>query len=345
MYLTALLILLVFISLIWARRKNYVGLRNFNKENTLPLRGLLALLIVAHHLGQRTPDLLPSKFTIGIGSFIVAVFFLMSGYGLCVSYRAKRETYVKGFLSKRLGKLLPVFLVLTIGMVLWSYFQDHIGFMDQLKDLIFSGLTPLPHSWFIFAIFYVYVAFYLCALTGKSPKTVGLLFVVTTTIYIIVLSKLPHYWWITIPSVNVGYFLALYERSITFDLCKRRVLSYSVVLTGLFILECMVNKFYGTRSGTLSEIVLRIVQALSVYIVMRTFGIVKWKWLCAAGVFSLELYLIHGIPLKIGQGIDLSGYTLWLFTYALSVPCALMINKLFDIHLSKDDRKIPQRRI
>lgn len=332
MYVTALLMLLLAISPLLSEKKKCKGLYSFDKVTTLPLRGLLAILILSHHLGQRTNIYLISQFTSGIGCHIVAVFFFISGYGLCVSYLSKGKNYMNGFLQKRLGKLLPKFLILTGGMVLLYHYFSSMDIGSQILKIA-SGWTPLPHSWFIYAIIYVYIAFYLCALISKSPKQTGILFTLANLAYIWITSKVlyfPSYWYMTILSVSLGYFVALYEKKVT-EMLSHKFLCCTILAALSFVSFCAMSK---NRVEFLSSPIMEIwilSQAISVYVIIRSLGFSQWKWLCQTGTFSLELYLIHGIPLMIGQYLGLNNWTLWLFTYALSIPSAILLNKAYDL--------------
>lgn len=70
-----------------------ISLYDFNKERTLPLRGVLAIGIIFHHMSQRFNFVITLGDTIVnpmaifeyVGSPIVSGFFFMSGYGLCKS--------------------------------------------------------------------------------------------------------------------------------------------------------------------------------------------------------------------------------------------------------------------
>ncbi|MCH5345508.1 MAG: acyltransferase [Muribaculaceae bacterium] len=330
MYVTSIILLFLIISLVVSKRKDYKGLYSFDKTTTLPLRGVLALLIVSHHLGQRT-DIFPlSNFTSGIGAPIVSIFFFISGYGLCLSYISKGENYFNGFLRKRLGKLLPKFIILTVGMMLIYHFSDfYTKPIDiQTKCLIFEGKTPLPNSWFIYAIVYIYISYFICSLAVRSPFKLGMLFTLSTILYIFVLAvvlQYQKYWYNTILCVNFGYFTAYYEKSISRFIEKNRLPSYALVIIALissYELCGLSRAFYPVWMA---------VQAFSVYIIIRTLKFFHWKWLCQLGVYSLEIYLVHGIPLQLGQYIGLSNWTLWFFTYALSIVFAIFINYTFDL--------------
>lgn len=88
---------------------------DFSVEATLPLRGLLAVGIVLHHISQRVGQAVPDVWGLSqfefLGAPIVAVFFFLSGYGLMKSLRVKGTSYLDGFLRKRMTKvLLPLLL-------------------------------------------------------------------------------------------------------------------------------------------------------------------------------------------------------------------------------------------
>lgn len=329
MYVTALLMLLLFAGAIATHKTKSDNLIPFDQKATMPLRGLLALLIVAHHLGQRTGIPVVSDFTRYIGMQIVAVFFFLSGYGLCVSYSAKRQAYMHGFLRKRFSKLLPPFVLLTAAMALALHFCGLTDLSTQLHELATKGVTPLPYSWFIYTIIYVYVAFYVCASSGASPKAVGATFLITMVLYVFVtahLLRFPDYWWQTALAVNLGYFVALYEQKLTDIISRHRLLSYMGTTAMLFISFCVVCKVYVFNSVWLTTWIL--MQALSVYLIIRALGFMQWKWLCFLGAFSLDLYLVHGIPLKLGLYAGLNDYALWAFTYLAAIPAAYALHRL-----------------
>lgn len=340
MHITVILMVLLLISLIISGKKNYKGLSSFDRATTLPLRGLLALLIISHHLGQHT-DIYPiSQFTAGIGLQIVAVFFFISGYGLCVSYLSKGRSYLDGFLQKRMGKLLPEFIVLTLGMVLAYHFFSSLDIATQAIKIACGGWTPLPHSWFIYAIIYVYIAFYLCCLIFESPKYIGVLFTVAIIFYIVLMAvvfKFPAYWFLTIITVSLGYFVALYEKRFD-NLLNHRFAAYPALAVLLLISYCAMAKIrIEFITVGLIEIWI-IVQTISVYIIVRTLGFMQWKWLCGIGAFSLELYLIHGLPLMSGRRLGLDNWTLWFFTSALSIPSAILLNRVYDLLFRRQRR-------
>lgn len=321
--------LLLLVSLFISERKDYRGLNSFDVATTLPLRGLLALLIVSHHLGQNSEIYPLSDFMAGIGAPIVAVFFFISGYGLSISYKAKGAAYLDNFLKKRLGKLLPKFVVLTVVMMIIYHFFSDNSLEIQLIKFIKQGWTPLPNSWFIYAIVYVYISFYICSLCVKDSCRLGISFTVASVLYIWLTCNILHfqdYWYITIICVNLGYFVAYYEEKITVIVENYKMVCYTSLCAVLPVSFIMAR----LKGGLFTEVWMMSIP-LSVYIVVRTLGFFHWKWLQKIGIFSLELYLIHGIPLGIGQHLGLENWSLWLFTYVLTIPSAFALNRVFDV--------------
>lgn len=329
MYITIFLLFCLLLCSIISQRKDYQGLFSFDKIITLPLRGVLALLIIAHHIGQKTDFYILSNFTSELGPEVVSVFFFITGYGLSFSYISKGNIYFNGFLHNRLGKLLPKFIILTLCMMLLYYYHNGSDFPQQINNLVLKGITPLPHSWFIYAIIYVYVSFYICGQFVKNTINLGVLFTLFILMYIIIVAKILHYpsfWFITIICVNIGFFTATFEKSITKIIEKNKILSYSSVIFLLIGSYILVKSFGGILIPVLTSI-----QAFSVYLIIRTIKFFQWNWLRQLGILSLEIYLVHGIPLKVGEYLGLSSGLLWLFTYLSSILCAIILNRIFGI--------------
>lgn len=326
MYITALIIFLALVGMVYIKTRNPVLPAKFTISNTSPLRGLLALMIVSHHLGQRTEIPYVSDFCTGIGAVVVAIFFFISGYGLSFSFQSKGQNYLEGFLTKRLSKLLPTFLLLTASMMVFLLVYTKLTLREQIEGLLLRGWTPLPFSWFMYMIICAYIVFYFCATVGKSPKLTGILFLIVNMAIVTFLRytlKFPSYWWFTFLSINLGYFVALYERSFQslFQNKAQKTLIFLIVaLTGSF---CVMCKFYNVVLETIWYLTI----AAAVYGLVSLFGMKKSRILLFASTISMELYLVHGIPLSIGQSLGLNDYFLWLFTYATAVPLAYWLNR------------------
>ena len=143
----ALLILLVISCLlVFIKKKSYAI---FDQKHTLPLRGILAILVVLGHLDTVVAGQTKILFLLHMATPAVAVFFFMSGYGLMQSYSKKGDNYLYRFITKSSIKLLiPLFLttllyqsVLLIG--------GRFSLNGIVNDFITGVEMPLVYSWYV----------------------------------------------------------------------------------------------------------------------------------------------------------------------------------------------------
>lgn len=88
----------------------------FTKEWSFMSKGILAILIVLHHIATHLRVWYPEDSSWAISLFrqlipispiLVGIFFFISGYGVMVSYQKTQGDYLKTFIRKRLGKICP----------------------------------------------------------------------------------------------------------------------------------------------------------------------------------------------------------------------------------------------
>lgn len=77
------------------------------------LRGILSIVIVLHHLGQKNMGVVLLPVFAKIGYLATSVFFFLSGYGLMTQYM-HRENYSRCFLRKRIGAVLVPYVLATL---------------------------------------------------------------------------------------------------------------------------------------------------------------------------------------------------------------------------------------
>ena len=81
-----------------------------DKYNSNKIKGLLALLIIIHHLSIYIKDTILLKVFTIVGVIAVSAFFFYSGYGLMTSY-LKKENYLKDFWNKRIMKIVIPYII------------------------------------------------------------------------------------------------------------------------------------------------------------------------------------------------------------------------------------------
>lgn len=310
-------------------------LHDFDVSNTLPLRGVLAVIIVCHHLGLIYPNDPIGAFT-KFGAPTVAVFFFISGYGLTVSLIKRGEKYLDGFLWHRLSKILPVFLTLTIAYALYLCFGRGMSVGKIVHDCT-KGSFPLPDSWFIYAIIYLYVVFYAACRASRSWKwriilTTGLTLM---AMGLIVLAGWGRHWWLSLPAFVEGMIVAAYEKRFRDLLCRNTgaiLLPTAAVMIGAFT-AYMNGKYHIRVANFIYSNQLPILVIAAVY----AFGSIRNNALNYLGKISLEIYLVQGIVHVSLSSLWLPWYFLVVLTFLITIPCAHVC------HMAAERINIPLR--
>ena len=124
----------------------------------MPIKALLALMIVAHHISYYS-DSEAIQLFYHLGAPIVSVFLFISGYGLVISYRKDGRHYLDTFFKRRiLAIFVPFALTVLVHMLLdFDAYSDVVGLLANMSH----GVLPLSNTWYVFAILYFYLIFWL----------------------------------------------------------------------------------------------------------------------------------------------------------------------------------------
>jgi peptidoglycan/LPS O-acetylase OafA/YrhL len=321
--LVILLTLLTWIPL--HRGKGMMHLYAFDRDTTLPLRGLLSLLIIGHHVSLRYPDASIGVLT-SYGNPLVAIFFFCSGYGLLVSYRRKGAAYLSDFFRHRFSRLLPVFLLLTLGCAAVQCLTESLSPLEVLRRLVLRGTTPLPNSWFIYTLLYLYVVFYVACKTTRTTRSCLLVAALLTAVAIGVKAKAGYgcWHWCTMPSFLLGMGVAAEEERIRRLLCRRPTLLLLPLVVamlaalGAVYLSGDVEVSHHRLSTTLYANAIPLLLLCYVYL----WGFPSHRLGRYLGRTSLEIYLLHGIFLAALDAYALSWEVKALITFGLTLPAA-----------------------
>lgn len=293
------LLLITILAAFTLRKDKTLKLKDFNVQRVLPLRAILALLVILHHLAQQiaSPHLKVIESFCAWGSIVVGVFFFVTGYGLMVSYLKKGENYLHNFIPNRLKKLLPAFLLATFAwLIAKSLYKGENAFLSFSE--LAEGTTPLPTSWFVYAILLFYLFFYITTkMTGKPFRIILSLWCLST-LYILTLHFLQWsgWWYNSIYALNIGVTYAYYETDI------KRYLSIhpTAIVEGLIIIIFIIGALFGfdkfihfnlrPYSFLLANNLVPLFVVLSIYIL----GIWQNKVLEFLGRISYEIYLVQG---------------------------------------------------
>lgn len=195
-----------------------------SKTKSKNILGIFSILIMMHHLGQRTSAFwLPDDIRrpglevfVPIGYLLVAFFFFCSGYGLIKSLQTK-EDYMKGFLVKRLNRILLVFVITEI---IYLVFRTLYAVLE---------LPANPYSWFVYAIVVLYVGFFfIYRRKNKFSLILMTIWVIGYSVICYLLVK--GNWWINAtPAFLVGIYMAEHERTGEEKICRSMIMNPEII--------------------------------------------------------------------------------------------------------------------
>ena len=278
--------------------------------NILPLRGIMAVLIILHHFSEKIVGGRFFPLLQHAGYLIVAIFFFLSGYGLMFSYNIRGKEYLKDFLKNRVLYLVIVYLLVT---ALYAVYHIIIG------DFRFS-LTIAENSWYIWIqiILYIFFWFSFKFFGGKSKKTaICSIFVLQVLLTILLIfAGFADIWYISNFAFIFGIFISFNKTKIDF-IIKKYYLVFafsSFVLFAVFSILPTVIGFY-TIFRMLSTVSFCLVFMSIIYVIRITS-----KFWSSIGKFSLEIYLLHGFVYMFLHRF-ISNDVLWIIvTLVITIP-------------------------
>lgn len=324
---------------LWGAKRCKKG--EFNEEfmsitQTKYLQGFFAIIIMFHHIGQKTcaPWLNPVYIVHGldlfvpIGYYCVGIFLLCSGFGLYKSYMQK-ENYLDGFVRRR---ILPVILAFYSTGLIFLIVRALMGQkmkVDQILCYIIGVPQPNPNTWFVIALPIFYFAFYFAFKYIKNKDAALAVTCVAVFVYTFIGTTINHndwfmcgeWWYNSVHFFSLGLIFARFEEKIVAHVKKY----YKLYLPLTFIL---IFVLYG-----LSTVCTGVFSYYGQYGFRPHSQVVWYRWIClfsqmlasCAFVFfmfiltmkitignkvlkfmggvTLEFYLIHGLY------VDLFGYS------------------------------------
>ena len=295
---------------------------HFSREWTYRLKGVLAIIIVLHHLSQYC-------YIEGIagvflrqfcpwGIYVVGIFFFVSGYGLMTQYKLKRDEYVRHFLSKRFGKLFPAFILFLIIRKILNYFQvTNYSLWEELETFILTGNGFC--MWFIPALFLFYLLFYFSIRYIKNSSISVWVFTVVTIIFSIILKLygFGEWWYVSNLCMPIGVLYSFYEE-------KFKLVYDDKGTWILFGFACVLIPLLLVNGIGLTNLLMRtlLVSMLPILLVWCTYNIQLKQRSFYISDISYELLFAHGLCINQLRYFGFSD--LWIVL--LTIPIAVLIS-------------------
>lgn len=313
-----------------------------DKDDTYKIKGILILGVILHHMTSytNTPVLYNQIFS-DIGYCLVAVFFMLSGYGMTCSINKKgKESYLKHFIQNKVLKwFLPYMVIVAIYFVIYIFVLQLDA--DGIKRLILiQGNCITPFSWYLYSLIIFYLIFWISYKITDGIKA-EVLITLGTMLYIVVCVKLYllSYWYVSSFCFVLGVIWANHEGTINRYLKKTRWTL--LALTVLAITLGYVRNTYITNGHLMDVIKMMIAILFTMVVVLITFRInLPGKYLKKIGELSFEIYMLHGAVIYILKALEINNYILFTLlsitgAIIISIPMNKLDKKLFSITSTK----------
>lgn len=311
---------------------DYLGVKS-----TTGLKGFLALGIVFHHLSQWvTTGTEFSNFGY-MGTYIVSVFFFLSGYGLYVQ-NERKGSYLDNFLVKRLSKILIPFIIISSIYLIYRSINGQVLSSSFFIDLFKKGSTVIYNGWFVDIIILMYIFFYISFRVFSNKTTAILVNTLFIIFYIVLVIKLEYgFWWYnsSLPFA-LGLVWAKNKENIDRLLKKYYFIPLVSVTVLLFVshqYSFILQKFHlvDNYSYALAANIDNVIFTFYLILIVRKIDFSN-KYLLFLGKISFELYMIHGLVMSIfGKYFVTSRLNDVIFTILIlivSISLAWLINAI-----------------
>lgn len=265
-----------------------IGRDNISLSDTAILKGIAILMVVVGHIGQVIPGL--RVFT-PLGAMGVGIFLICSGYGIEKSFSKNGR---KHYWYKR---LINVWLPYAI-IELWALpLNWNLGRLAVVEDFLL--IAPLhPFGWYMRYLFVWYILYYVYSFAGKY------LYILLIATGIIIYMSLDSLYAQNAFSFAIGVGLA--RMSSLDSILKKRYVWIGLVLSVvLFVVRDYTKKHYHdihllwNTVSCLYNLALVMTSVIGYKVISNAKVKLPYKGLCIIGVFSYELYLIHGYAYQI----------------------------------------------
>ena len=327
-----LLLISLFVYLIPRTDVDYLS-----NKSTKSLKGLLALLIIFHHISQKiTTGENFSNFEY-MGRYIVALFFFLSGYGLYFQYR-NNATYMENFLKKRLVRIFIPFFVFIVIYVIYRAALGEVVNVDFFLSFWKDHSNIIYNGWFINSIIVLYVIFYV-SFVGKDSKIAEYKLVFLTLVYIFWKAYQNHGDWeyVSIMAFLLGVFWMKNRASIDKILEKNYfifLVSFSILMYIFHHYDVIMKNIGITNEYVYYGIVGNLCTTVFVvYFLLLTNKLnFSNKYLDFLGDISFEIYMIHGLVMhclgKFFVSSDVNDVLYTIVVFCVSIISAYYIKKL-----------------
>lgn len=284
----SLLIIIIVISIIslftrGSTRHNDIKICSLSRYDTLILKGTSILMVILGHIGQVIPDM---RIFTPLGAMGVGVFLICSGYGIEKSYEKHGR---KDYWYKRIINVLVPYIFIELLALPLHY---HYGFIQVIKDLLL--IQPLhPFGWYMRFLFMWYIIYYISSCFGKYKMPL----LVISGFVICVLGDSLH----AQNALSFAFGVVLARTSLLENIVKPRNVFIGLLFCVLFFLMRDFIKNSNVNLPLLWNAISLLYYFSLILTTILAYKLISYKRvklpyraISVIGVFSYELYLVHG---------------------------------------------------
>lgn len=287
------------------------------------LKPFLALGIVLSHLSWYSIYLHDFQ---RWGALIVGIFFFISGYGLSYSLHYK-VGYIRNFFLHRIAKalLLPYMGALLFYFVLNGNWSDY-SFFDHISRV--SGPSLIPNDWFVFALVYCYMVFWIGA-KCKAPSLRRTVLFAGPLLLVVFTAGMGYgrHWWASTMAFAVGAFYQNWESAILRIISSRKgYIASNFACFLLFAVLIACSALFGNIISTVLAYSLLPLWVVAVLVPLDCSKAAKNRIVLFGGAISYEVYLVHGIVMDyLNRHTSLDGMAFAAVTLITSFIAAVLL--------------------
>lgn len=297
------------------------------RPKTDVLKSACVILVVIGHVGVKCGYTNPFAF---LGCLPVGFFLLMSGYGM-MSRLDEDPGYLKSIPRRRLPGVLIPFIAANC---IYFAIKYSLGVLQgvTLIDMLFGGRNIVTYSWYIIAILYFYLSFYLSF--RFFPRRPLLALFAATLLWIAVMlgSGGGMHRYVSAVCFLLGAWLYRRRERVFLLLEQKKVLAALICATAVFFALSAYGWSRWGSSHVEGPLVMVTTVLFAITLVSMTLCCgLKCRPLERLSALSLELYLYHGLFILLYrcQWLTIGSDILYaVLVLATSILAAVVMNKL-----------------
>ncbi len=325
-----ILLVMAMLHLLW-RRGEERDIARLDKDRMLPVRGVLALLVVIGHCDSKVPGSFVLQ-QLHMSTPAVAVFFFLSGYGLMKSFLRRGDEYLDGFLPRSLIKLgIPLLGAAFVMCICLKLEGRNIDLARRMTRFVLRGQNFPQHSWFVYALAVHYV-FFFCSLKWLPAARGICAFAALSVCYYAVVRWGVHWptvWHRTSLCMSVGVAWAFYENLIRSAVSRRGCAVLGCMLTALLLWHVgsvagmPFSSFLANKTREFAYLLTGPALALAMYVIrgLPRMAVESFRFL---GVISFEMYLLHFVGERNVDRLGLGSVESFIVVLLVTVPMACL---------------------